>query len=97
MVIRISLLFQEPIHIQIEKTFCCFCCTSPPLTVDVRAPVSGYCPGQVIPIAVDIENKSNVQLHLVKIFLRKVTITVKVFDSCPTVVIRYCHSGRVKI
>ncbi|CAG9791080.1 unnamed protein product [Diatraea saccharalis] len=64
--------YREPIHIQLEKTFCCFCCASPPMSVDVRAPVSGYCPGQVIPITVDIENKSNVQLHLVKIFLRKV-------------------------
>lgn len=57
---------------QMEKTFCCFCCTSLPLSVDVRAPVSGYCPGQVIPIQVDVDNKSNVQLNLVKIFLRKV-------------------------
>ncbi|XP_053611866.1 arrestin domain-containing protein 3 [Plodia interpunctella] len=64
--------YREPIHIQMEKTFCCFCCASPPLSVDVLAPVSGYCPGQVIPITVDIENKSNVQVHLVKVFLRKV-------------------------
>ncbi|XP_060804666.1 arrestin domain-containing protein 17 [Amyelois transitella] len=64
--------YREPIHIQMEKTFCCFCCASPPLSVDVLAPVSGYCPGQVIPITVNIENKSNVQVHLVKIFLRKV-------------------------
>ncbi|KAG6444951.1 arrestin domain-containing protein 17 [Manduca sexta] len=64
--------YKEPIHIQLEKTFCCFCCASPPLSVDVQAPVSGYCPGQVIPLTIDIENKSNVQLHLVKIFLRKV-------------------------
>ncbi|XP_061379666.1 arrestin domain-containing protein 17 [Danaus plexippus] len=64
--------YREPIHFQMEKTFCCFCCASPPLCVDVRAPVSGYCPGQVIPLTIDIENKSNVQLHLVKIFLRKV-------------------------
>ncbi|CAH2049372.1 unnamed protein product, partial [Iphiclides podalirius] len=64
--------YKEPIHMQMEKTFCCFCCTSLPLSVDVRAPVSGYCPGQVIPLQVDIDNKSNVQLNLVKIFLRKV-------------------------
>ncbi|XP_045775884.1 arrestin domain-containing protein 17 [Maniola jurtina] len=64
--------YREPIHFQMEKTFCCFCCASPPLSVDVQAPVSGYCPGQVIPLTIDIENKSNVQLHLIKIFLRKV-------------------------
>lgn len=58
---------------QMEKTFCCLFCASAPLSVDVQAPVSGYCPGQVIPIEVDVENKSNVQLHLVKIFLRKVS------------------------
>ncbi|XP_059055527.1 arrestin domain-containing protein 2 [Achroia grisella] len=64
--------YREPIHIQLEKTFCCLCCASPPLSLDVQAPVKGYCPGQVIPIQVDVENKSNVQVHLVKIFLRKV-------------------------
>ncbi|XP_063367877.1 arrestin domain-containing protein 3 [Cydia amplana] len=64
--------YREPIRMQLEKTFCCFCCASPPLSVDIQAPVSGYCPGQVIPLSVDIENKSNVQLHLVKLFLRKV-------------------------
>ncbi|KAL4704454.1 hypothetical protein ACJJTC_019553 [Scirpophaga incertulas] len=64
--------YKDPIHMQLEKTFCCFCCASPPLSVDVRAPVSGYCSGQVIPIQVDIENKSNVQLDMVKVFLRKV-------------------------
>lgn len=57
---------------QFEKTFCCFCCASPPLAVDVQAPVSGYCPGQAIPVQIDVDNKSNVQLHLVKVFLRKV-------------------------
>ncbi|CAG4944142.1 unnamed protein product [Parnassius apollo] len=64
--------YKEPIHMQMEKTFCCFCCTSLPLSVDVRAPVSGYCPGQVIPIQIDVDNKSNVDLNLVKLFLRKV-------------------------
>ncbi|XP_068622515.1 arrestin domain-containing protein 17 [Battus philenor] len=64
--------YKEPIHMQMEKTFCCFCCTSLPLSVDVRAPVSGYCPGQVIPIQIDVENKSNVELTLVKLFLRKI-------------------------
>ncbi|XP_047506425.1 arrestin domain-containing protein 17 [Pieris napi] len=64
--------YREPLHFQMEKTFCCFCCASPPLCVDIRAPVTGYCPGQVIPLTIDIENKSNVQVHLVKVFLRKV-------------------------
>ncbi|XP_049871660.1 arrestin domain-containing protein 17 [Pectinophora gossypiella] len=64
--------YKEPIHMQMEKTFCCFCCVSAPLTVDVYAPVSGYCPGQSIPLTVHVENKSNVQLHLVKVMLRKV-------------------------
>ncbi|KAL0821078.1 hypothetical protein ABMA28_005709 [Loxostege sticticalis] len=74
--------YREPIRIQIEKTFCCFCCASPPLSVDVQAPVSGYCPGQVIPIQIDVENKSNVQLHLVKIFLRKV-VTYRATSPTP--------------
>lgn len=64
--------YKEPIHLQMEKTFCCLWCASSPLTVDVRAPVSGYCPGQIIPINVDVENKSNVQVHLIQVALRRV-------------------------
>lgn len=64
--------YKEPIHIQMEKTFCCFCCASAPLSVDVRSPVSGFVPGQKIPVRVEVENKSNVQVHFIKIFLRRV-------------------------
>ncbi|VVC95248.1 unnamed protein product [Leptidea sinapis] len=84
----------EPIHFQMEKTFCCFCCASLPLSVDVRAPVSGYCPGQVIPLTVDIENKSNVQLHLVKVFLRKV-VTYR--TTSPSTAIKKCKDIIVTI
>ncbi|KAG7300439.1 hypothetical protein JYU34_016060 [Plutella xylostella] len=63
--------YKTPLRLQMEKTFCCLCCASAPLSVDLQAPVTGYCPGQAIPIQLDVENKSNVQLHLIKVFLRK--------------------------
>lgn len=64
--------YKEPLRFQFEKTFCCCCCKSAPLSIDIIAPVTGYCCGQVIPFEINVENNSNVQVHLVKIHLRKV-------------------------
>lgn len=63
---------RKPITMQLEKTFGCCCCLSAPMSVDVQVPFSGFCAGQAIPIQVEIENKSNVQLQLLKVALRKV-------------------------
>lgn len=70
--IKIWFIFQSPIHIQLEKTFCCCWCKSGPLTLDVRLPVSGYCCGQTIPLDVNCENTSGVEVDDIVIKLNKV-------------------------
>ena len=46
------------------ETFCCFCiCIDPdPLLTTVTLPYTGFVPGQNIPITIDFENKSEVEV-----------------------------------
>lgn len=59
-------------HLELEKSFCCFCCKSGPLAASIHIPVSGFVPGQSIPINADVDNGSNVKVDQLKIILRKV-------------------------
>lgn len=65
---------QEPHHLQLEKTFCCFCCRSGPLSATVSIPQGGYVCGQSIPVTADIENASNVGVDRLRLILRKVVV-----------------------
>lgn len=55
-----------------SKTFCCLCCGSPPLAVNISLPVRGYVPGQTIPVKVNVENQSGITVETVKLILQKV-------------------------
>lgn len=56
---------------ELEKSFCCLCCRSGPLSVVTLIPVTGYVSGQVIPITCEVDNASNVNIDKVKFTLRK--------------------------
>ncbi|XP_063701127.1 arrestin domain-containing protein 17 [Culicoides brevitarsis] len=62
---------QEPAKLDLEKTFCCFCCKSGPLNVIVHLPVTGFVSGQVMPITAEVDNASNVTVDALKLCLRK--------------------------
>ena len=62
----------EPVNIEMNKTFCCLCCGSQPLKVNVTLPVRGYVPGQSMPVRVTVDNQSGVIVDTVKLILRKV-------------------------
>ncbi|XP_063990814.1 arrestin domain-containing protein 17 isoform X2 [Diachasmimorpha longicaudata] len=66
----------EPIHQEMSKTFCCLCCGSAPLRVNVILPVKGYVSGQSMPIRVNVDNQSGIVVNTVKLILRKI-ITFK--------------------
>ncbi|CAO1405671.1 unnamed protein product [Diamesa tonsa] len=62
---------REPHKLVLEKTFCCFCCASAPLTVVIALPVTGYVSGQTIPLLAEIDNASNVDVEKIKFLFRK--------------------------
>ncbi|XP_055604276.1 arrestin domain-containing protein 17 [Uranotaenia lowii] len=61
----------EPFKLELEKTFCCFCCKSGPLSLIVHVPVTGFVSGQTIPMTVECDNASNVTVNTIKLSLRK--------------------------
>ena len=53
-----------PKVLQVEKTLCCLCCASGPISLTARVPRTGFCIIQdAIPFEVDIENGSNRQIR----------------------------------
>uniref|UniRef100_A0A1Q3FC19 Putative arrestin domain protein n=1 Tax=Culex tarsalis TaxID=7177 RepID=A0A1Q3FC19_CULTA len=62
---------KDPFKLELEKTFCCFCCASGPLSVLVNIPVTGYVSGQTIPLTIECDNASNVGVTSVKLTMRK--------------------------
>lgn len=65
---------QEPFKLELEKTFCCFCCASGPLSAIVLLPATGFVCGQTIPITAEIDNASNVKVERLKLILRKTVV-----------------------
>ncbi|XP_023159769.2 arrestin domain-containing protein 17 isoform X2 [Drosophila hydei] len=62
---------KEQFKLELEKSFCCFCCRSGPLAVITSIPQTGYVSGQILPITCEVDNTSNVNLTAVKFELRK--------------------------
>ena len=53
-----------PKVLQVEKTLCCLCCASRPISLTARIPRAGFCIIQdATPFEVDIENGSNRQIR----------------------------------
>ncbi|KFB40717.1 AGAP001894-PA-like protein [Anopheles sinensis] len=62
---------KEPFKLELEKTFCCFCCASGPLSLIVHIPVTGFVSGQTVPVTVECDNASNVGVDQITLSLRK--------------------------
>lgn len=62
---------KDPVHLELEKSFCCFCCRSGPLQIICKLPVGGYCSGQSVPAIVECDNAGNVTANSIKLQLRK--------------------------
>lgn len=63
---------KEARKLELEKSFCCFCCKSGPLAIIMHIPVNGFVSGQKIPITCEVDNASNVVADRVKFAFRKV-------------------------
>lgn len=70
--LNLNVRAKEPVKQELEKTFCCCWCKSGPLTLVVAMPHSGYVPGQNIPLTIEVDNCSNVQVTGVQCKLMKV-------------------------
>ncbi|EDS30991.1 arrestin domain containing 4 [Culex quinquefasciatus] len=62
---------KDPFKLELEKTFCCFCCASGPLSLIIHIPVTGFVSGQTIPLTIECDNASNVGVDSVKLTMRK--------------------------
>ena len=61
-----------PKVLQVEKTLCCLCCASGPISLTARVPRTGFCIIQdAIPFEVDIENGSNRRIRQLVAQLQK--------------------------
>ena len=54
-----------------EKTLCCLCCTSGPISLSVITDRGGYCLGESISISVEVENHSNRRITSVRAALKQ--------------------------
>lgn len=67
-----SLDLKIPCRIEEVKKFCCFFCESDPLMMTVTLPYSGFVPGQNIHVAVNYNNRSDVQVDGTKLSLKRI-------------------------
>lgn len=72
---------QNPVKQEISKTFCCLCCTSGPLTVAAYLPKTGFGKTEIIPILVEADNASNVEVEKLKAFLYRVIFILFFMES----------------
>ncbi|XP_065904754.1 arrestin domain-containing protein 3-like [Dysidea avara] len=61
-----------------EKTLCCLCCASGPISLSVTIDRAGYCPGESIAISTEAENHSNRRVAVVQASL----IQIVVYFAC---------------
>ncbi|XP_038222088.1 arrestin domain-containing protein 17-like [Zerene cesonia] len=62
---------KEPMEFNFEDTYYCCCMGSGSMETLVKLPLSGYCPGQVIPAEVACSNKGDVEIDTIKLILKK--------------------------
>ncbi|XP_065905680.1 arrestin domain-containing protein 3-like [Dysidea avara] len=57
-----------------EKTVCCLCCASGPISLSVTTDRGGYCSGESIAISTEAENHSNTRVTAVQATLKQVVV-----------------------
>ena len=63
--------YQAPCN---EKTLCCLCCASGPISLSVITDRGGYCPGESIAISTEAENHSNRRITVVQATLKQTVV-----------------------
>lgn len=81
-------LLKYPKSDEVAKTFCSLCCCfrNSPLILSASIPFSGMVPGQKIPIAIEMNNQSHVDVKATKISLKAVhTFSFEYPSTCKQV------------
>ena len=63
-----------PLSSSNEKTLCCLCCTSGPISLSATSNRGGYCPGESIAISVEAENHSNRRITSIRATLKQIIV-----------------------
>ena len=64
-----------PLSSSNEKTLCCLCCASGPLSLSAKTDRGGCCPGESIAISTEAENHSNKRVTSVRATLKQIVIS----------------------
>ncbi|XP_053611510.1 arrestin domain-containing protein 17-like [Plodia interpunctella] len=68
---------REPINIKMEDSYCCWCVNAGSSETLLELPSSGYCPGQVIPVAVQCINRSTEEIDIKVALKKEITFTAR--------------------
>nr|CAD7571481.1 unnamed protein product [Timema californicum] len=60
---------KTPLILGNTKTICCWCCQSAPMAITARVPFTGIVPGQDVPLIVELDNPTNVDITSVQCYL----------------------------
>ncbi|XP_050350240.1 arrestin domain-containing protein 17-like [Nymphalis io] len=72
---------REPIEMEFSASYCCCCFSSGSCDTVINAPMSGYCPGQKIPIEISCTNKGNVEISHIEIRIVKEVVFIATHHS----------------
>ncbi|CRK98598.1 CLUMA_CG012195, isoform A [Clunio marinus] len=65
-------LLKIPSHSEEIRQYCCLFCTTDFLIFTVTLPFTGFAPGQIIPVTVNYNNKSGIEVLSTKISLKRI-------------------------
>ena len=63
-----------PLSSSNEKTLCCLCCASGPISLSAKTDRGGYCPGESIAISIEADNHTNRRITYVQATLKRVVV-----------------------
>ena len=86
----------SPQMLQVQKTLCCLCCATGPISLTARIPRSGFCVGvrDAVSVEVDIENGSNRQIRYLQAeLIKRVICTAQGHHEVSENTIRHINSN----
>ena len=87
---------KQPQHTSDHKNFCCFCCKSGPLSVDLHTDRTGYVSGENIVFSAEVDNKSNKEMQHTNVRLvESVTFQAEGRHKTTSRTVAEQHRGRV--